>query len=285
MRIRALVFTGLAVVSSVVAVVGLSAVVASYEEKIEDASEPEDSVYVVVAARDLYQGVMVEDSDLYAVQFPASELPDGVFLTPEHVVGRVPVRRILANEFVRAERLARPELGLGLNAILPRGMRALSIDLDGGHALRGSLEPGSYVDVLVTIAPEDDRSEPETSTLLQAIYVLGVNSRMSGETHDEALSMRGQQKPAVTLLVSAEEAEMVAHARQTGEVRLVLRSGGDVEVQPDLNGVRCGLRECEVERTYQVPVAEVAPDCTEVKRVEGDRSWTQRIRADGTPCE
>ena len=284
MRARVVLFTALATVATSVALVGLSTVVSTYERQIEAASQPEDGVYVVVAARDLYQGVEVTEQDLYAVEYPASELPDRVFLTPEHVVGRVPRDSILANELVRAERLAQPDQGLGLHAILPRGQRALSVDLDGGQALQGVLEPGSYVDVLVTVAP-DDGGAPQTQTLLQAVYVLGVDSRLRDESHDDARDARGTHRPSVTLMVSSEQAETVAHARQLGSLRLVLRSGVDRDMVPELTGVRCGLRPCPIERVPEPVAAPTAgPACVEVRRVEGDRAWVDRVLPDGTPC-
>ena len=284
MGIREVGFAAVAVASSSAAVVGLAWWFEAYEARMEQLAAEEDSVYVVVAARDLYQGVEVEEADLYAVQYPASKVPDGVFLTPQHVLGRVPRERILANEFVRAERLAQPELGQGLHAVIPRGQRALSIDLANGEALQGVLSPGSYVDVLVTVASDAAVGKAQTETLLQAVYVLGVDSRQLGESTEKGDVRRGQQRPSVTLLVSADDAETVAHARQVGEVRLVLRSGVDLGVRPDLTGVRCGLQPCPTTRTV-APQAAALSDCVEVELIRGPTSEILLVHPDGTMCE
>jgi len=69
---------------------------------------PEDTVMVIVSARDLYQGVVIAEEDLYAVEIPPRYLPEGVFLSPDHVVGRVPHMRILANEFINIRHLETP---------------------------------------------------------------------------------------------------------------------------------------------------------------------------------
>ena len=103
--LRALVFLAAAVMSGSLALVALYNLITSYQVKIDEAKRPEDKVMVIVAARDLYQGVTINEEDLYAVQIPPKYLPEGVFLSPEHVVGRIPRERILANEFVRADRL------------------------------------------------------------------------------------------------------------------------------------------------------------------------------------
>lgn len=72
---------------------------------------PEDTVMVMVAARQLQAGVTITEEDLVAIEIPPRFLPPGVFITPELVVGRAPSESILVNEFVREERLGEPAVG------------------------------------------------------------------------------------------------------------------------------------------------------------------------------
>lgn len=74
---------------------------------VEDASI-EDNVMVIIAARDLPAGWTVTEDDLSALQIPAQYLPNHVFRSPDHVVGRVVCSRTLANEMFRSERLQDP---------------------------------------------------------------------------------------------------------------------------------------------------------------------------------
>lgn len=227
--LRALVALFIAVLMGGVAVVALFNLITRYQAKIDEAIKPEDTVMVIVAARDLYPGVTINEEDLVAVEIPPRFLPGGVFLSPEHVVGQRPRERVLANEFIRASRLANPESGEGLNAIIPKEMRAISVEIADGAALSGFLDPGNYVDILVTIAGvEDDDGnvvkEPETHTILQSIFVLAVNDRAQGTAADQASS---RNKPTVTLLTTAKEAEKIAQAERTGEIRLALRNETD----------------------------------------------------------
>jgi Flp pilus assembly protein CpaB len=71
-------------------------------------------------------------------------------------------------------------------------MRALSIDISDGSAVSGFLNPGNYVDVIVTIEGDDTR-EAETVTLLQAVTVLAVNNRMGNSS--ESIEGRGPRTP------------------------------------------------------------------------------------------
>jgi len=216
-----------AMVAGLFSIFVLYSMISSYQRQIAEAKEPEDTVMVIVAARDLYTGISVTEEDLYAVEIPPRYLPENIFLSPEHVVGRIPRERILANEFIRADRLADPESGVGLNVVIPRGMRAMSVNISDGRALAGFLNPANYVDVIVTIDPEDDTSNPLTFTKLQAVFVLAVNSRLGSETVDEGREKRGKQRPTVTFLVSMEDAEHLAYAEAMGDITLTLRNDQD----------------------------------------------------------
>lgn len=226
--IRALVFFTVSMLSGTMLVAVLFQLLTGYQQQIEEAKRPEDTVMAIVAARDLYPGVAIAEDDLYAIEIAPRYLPDGSFLSPDHVIGRVPRERVLANELVRAGRLADPEAGVGLNAVIPRGMRAFSMNVDGGQALAGLLMPASYVDVLATIPDPSSAGASTTRTLVQAVFVLGVNGRMQKETAEEARGRRGATAPSVTLLVTAEQAEDLAHAQSLGAMTLTLGSDADV---------------------------------------------------------
>jgi len=222
-RARALFFLLISLAAAAVAVVVVFLVITSYQQQIVEAEKEDDTVLVMVAARDLYQGVTIEEGDLEMRHLPPTYVPNSVLRQREQAVGRVPRERILKEEFIREERLAESEAGLGLNAIIPRGMRALSINISDGSAVSGFLNPGNYVDVLVTLQGDEEQSEAETVTLLQAVPVLAVNARV-GEQNVGADDV----KPSVTVAVTPEQAERLTHAVAQGAVTLTLRNDIDV---------------------------------------------------------
>jgi pilus assembly protein CpaB len=289
--LRALIFLALAIGAGSFSLVMLYKLITSYQLRIDEAKRPEDTVMVIVAARDLYQGVTITEEDLYAVQIPPKYLPEGVFLSPEHVVGRIPRERILANEFVRADRLADPESGVGLNAVIPRGMRAISINIGDGAALSGFLNPGNYVDVLVTIQPDEDKKDakPQTQTLLQAVFVLGVNSRMKQETGEEAKEKRGSQRPSVTLLVTADQAEQIAHAENLGEIVLTLRNDLDVNFATlagvDVDDLRSKLESAPKVIRRTAAVSAPKKQCHEFTVISGGDKKVILVDDQGIPCD
>lgn len=224
--LKALIFFLLALVAGGSVIVVITQLIASYQKSIDEGTKPEETAMAIIAARDLFQGVKITEEDLAVVEIPTKYLPHNVFVSAEHVIGRVPRERILVNEYIRDERLADPEEGVGLNAIIPRGMRAISVNVGGGRAVSGFVNPGNRVDVIVTIAPGDGTRERETHTVLQAVPVLAVNDRMKGaKTGKEA---KRKLKPSVTLAVTPEEAEQVGHASELGEITLALRNDLDL---------------------------------------------------------
>lgn len=282
---RAALFLGAAMVASSGAVLAVYQVADGYQRRIDEARRPADTVMVIVAARDLYQGVLITEDDLYAVQIEPRFLPEGVFLSPEHLVGRIPRERILANEFVRADRLARPEAGTGLETVIPRGMRAISLEVANGPALEGLLAPASYVDVLVTLEPRDGPAV--TRTIAQAVFVLAVNGWSAAHLPTDPAATERPRRPSVTLLATVDLAEQLAHARNVGDITLSLRSDVDA-AEAELHGADLDDLRSAIAPPPPAPVRPAVRRqivrCTELEQIHGARSKVVLVDEQGRPC-
>lgn len=202
-----------------------------------------DNVVVVLAARTLYPGVPIAEEDLFLMELPTHMLPTvtdpetsevkfaSVMFNPEQVIGQFPREKILANEYIRQERLADPGSGIGLNALIPTGMRAISVDVSGANALTGFLQPGSYVDILVTMKVGTP-PETITKTLLQAVFVLAVNARLTNESEEQVKERGGGNERGITILVTAAQAEDIVTGLRAGTLSLTLRNPQDVTSTP-----------------------------------------------------
>jgi pilus assembly protein CpaB len=105
-------------------------------------------------------------------------------------------------------------------------MRALSINISAGSAVSGFLNPGNYVDVIVTL--KATQGEPaQTFTMMQAMTILAVNTRL-GDVQSTEGSRGSQAKPSVTLAVTPEQAETLTHAHDQATLTLTLRNDIDV---------------------------------------------------------
>lgn len=235
-RGRAILFLGGSlVVASLTAVLVLQ-VLRSSREKLAEAQKPPETVDVVIALRDLYVGLPITDEDITVRQLTPEMLPgELVFGSVDEVINRVPRERVLANEPLRAERLAQKEAGVGLNAIIATNKRAMTVETDTESGLAGMLQPGNYVDIIVTIRPDDANIDAKwvTETILQGIRVLAVGSSLTGITKDDGKkkSSGRRSRPSVTLEVTLPEAEKLALASSKGDVHLVLRNDVDITQQ------------------------------------------------------
>lgn len=231
-RGRAVVFLLIALLLAGGASYGLYALVEDYEHQLEEARQREANVPVVIAAKDLAQGTTLGEPHVTVFEVPPHFVPSTTFTRAEDVYGRVPKERILKHEFIRQERLANAEEGTGLNAIIPRGMRALPINITNGSAVSGFVNPGNYVDVLVSVRDNQGKGlEQKTLTLLQAVQVLAVDNRVG----DGATVNTGRQAPSVTLALTPEDSLKMTHSVREAMVTLTLRNDIDV-TQVETNG-------------------------------------------------
>ncbi len=223
------------------------------QDQLAEAQKPADTVDIVVAARDLLVGMPISEDDVTVVQLVPGIVPDAsTFSTLEDVVGRTPRERILASEPIRDERIARPDAGIGLNAIVQPGKRAMTVSTNTEDAVAGLLQPGNFVDIIVTIKPEDPTAATAkwvTDTILQSIRVLAVGGSLNDplvkptaekkvvntaegkkvevKKKDPKDTAARRLKPSITLEVTPDEAEKLALAVAQGDIYVVLRSDID----------------------------------------------------------
>ena len=132
-----------------------------------------------------------------------------------------------------------PEAGLSVK--VPPGYRGCILPLDS--EMLKLLKPGDHIDVLVTFdaVMGDNRKEKVTATILQNVLVLGVGADLGQGM--SAQQLKAKQKAAsadqafsdkmgVSLALNPNEAQYLALSQQQGQVSIVVRGLGDVELHP-----------------------------------------------------
>jgi Flp pilus assembly protein CpaB len=171
---------------------------------------------VMVAATDLNPGVEIRERDVVGVEMPALYLAEDAIRLPELVVGRIPRERILANEVVREARMADGERGVGVNALVPSGLRAMWLDVDD-ERLRG-VEPGMPVDVFGQTGQTFGR-------VLYRLPVLGVYP-----WEDTAGAATASRRLGVVVVTTPRQAEILASARREGSIHLAPNIDCNIEI-------------------------------------------------------
>jgi Flp pilus assembly protein CpaB len=106
--------------------------------------EPEHTVDIVVAARDLGAGAVLTDADLAVVTLPADQVPPDAVTDPAPLVGQT-----LAVARFQGEAVSPKHLGLPVS--LGPDERAVAIRVKQDRGLAGLLRPGARVGVVATL--------------------------------------------------------------------------------------------------------------------------------------
>jgi pilus assembly protein CpaB len=187
---------------------------------------------VVVAAKDLTVGAKIEARDVRLAQLPASELPANVFHNASDVVGRGVLIPIQRSELILGSKVAGEEAGAGLPALIPKGMRAVSVKVNDVVSVSGFVLPGTRVDVLLTGQPSKSNDTPTTTTVLENVQVLSAGPKLEKDANGQPVNV-----PVITLLVSPDDAQKLTLAATQGQIQLSLRSPMDLS-QPEIVAVQ-----------------------------------------------
>jgi pilus assembly protein CpaB len=211
-------------------VLGLgAALVAGRALKAPKAAKAATDVSVVVAARDIDAGTMVTLEDLGSVKYPVKDVPPEAFTDPSQAVGRISVASLVKGQLAIEKLLASKDSPAGLQALVPPGMRAITMEVSEFSGLAGMLTAGARVDVIAMLRDEKSK-EPAARTIVQDIPVLAV-----GRATGNGMAMAGDKNAppplptSITLLATPKQAQALQLASQGGRPWLVLRGYRDTK--------------------------------------------------------
>lgn len=240
-------------------------------------------VKVVVAARDLPAGEDLTNDDVTAGEIVADSAPGTTFADPGELVGRVPAAPLVKGQAILESLLAPKGSGSGLQALIPTGMRAVTIEVNEFSGVAGYITPGCRVDI---VQPLHDTSSNETvdRSIAQDVLVTAVGTR-------PVLGQDPQAGHSVTLLVTPRQGQLIDLATSNGRPRLLLRNARDAG-RDEPPGVALSDLMGRIEKTTPSPEAEkaMAPTpgvdpfapATQPSVATHDR-WKIRVITAGTP--
>lgn len=222
------------VLSVALAAGGVAALLAGRSEPPPkpQAAQPQQiaSVDVLVAKSDIEMGKSISADDVTWQAWPTNANTGNFIRKSDHpnavteLAGSVARAPFIAGEPIREAKLVKVKGSGFMAAILPSGMRAVSIGVSPESAAAGFILPNDHVDVVLT---RRDREAEKAAgievhvseTILADIRVLAI---------DQQLEEKNGQKVVVgktaTLELTPGQVEVVTLARQTGTLSLALRS-------------------------------------------------------------
>ena len=207
---------------------------------------------IVVAAAPLSFGAQITAESVKEIPWSASALPEGAFATRQEMLNggrRMALVAIALNEPVLRGRITAPGQRAALSSMLDPGKRAVTVRVDDVRGVAGFIQPGDRVDVvLIRTEAESKIKEGYSDVILQYAKVLAID-QITGERTEQPTIAK-----AVTLEVSAEEAQKILLATNVGRLTLILRQPAEAKVDP----VR-RVTENDLGGPAAKPVAPVAP--------------------------
>lgn len=204
-----------------------------------EAAAPVALAEVVVAARDVPAGTMLQSGDLRLDRWPAAAA--GKLLTRTEgddprtrLIGQTARRDLSEGEPVTTQALRHNSTGM-LAGMLAPGNRAVSIAISNTSAAAGFVTPGDRVDVVLAadlVRTEGngaaDRNGPmvryAAETVLSDVRVLAIDQSTA-----RAKDGGATEGKTATLEVSPKQAELLAAASMLGSLSLALRSADAAE--------------------------------------------------------
>jgi len=217
-----------------VAVAALGCVLlAVYVRQFQREARGGDSVELLATRQNVAVGVPLTEQMLVVRPLPENYIEDRQVLASDlpRVLGVRASIDLEANQTLLWTDLATtPRDRSSFSSRIPRGMRAMSVAGVGRRAFSNLMRPGDRVDVLLTKAKPGPEAKVVTLPLLQNLLVLAVG--ISFGATDEEPSPIGSD--SVTLLVTIDQASLLAQARRDGALSLVLRNEDDLEINEGL---------------------------------------------------
>ena len=212
---------------------GIAAFLAGRSEPPPPAPAPVASLEttdVLVAASDIGLGNKVSAQELRWQTWPAvaaganfirkSERPDAI----NQLAGSIARAPFAAGEPIREAKLIKGPGSGYMAAILPEGMRAISVEISPETGAGGFILPNDHVDVILT--RRDKAAEKAAGTEIHVSEVILSNVRVLAidQTVEEKNGQRVVVGKTATLELSPRQSETLALARQQGTLSLALRS-------------------------------------------------------------
>ncbi|MCW2306515.1 Flp pilus assembly protein CpaB [Rhodobium gokarnense] len=190
---------------------------------------------VLVASVDIPIGKSVGPDDLRWQKWPAEGLSPTVITRakrPDAITelsGGIARTPFLDGEPIKEQKLIRADAGF-MSAILPKGRRAIAVQVSALNTAGGFILPNDRVDVVLTRqrnTGNDERAEWYSETILTNIRILAIDQKIEDKKGEKVVVAR----ETATLELTPTQVEVVARAQQVGTLSLALRS--IVDARPD----------------------------------------------------
>lgn len=190
---------------------------------------------VLVAGQELALGTPVTAADMRWQTWPKSAVGAGMIRKSEEpdsldqLSGSVTRGNFFQGEPMRREKLVKAPNNGFMSAILPTGMRAVSINTDreGSSSAGGFILPNDRVDIVRTYRDEEAGKQAGGEVFLSETILTNIRVLAIGQNIQEKGGERVVVGNNATLEVDPRQAELLVLAQRVGQLSMTLRSMAD----------------------------------------------------------
>ncbi len=213
----------------VAAFMGMKVIGKKPEVQVQEVKKVE-TVDVLVAAKQIGMGDKLADGAITWQEWPQNVVAASMITKTQEPdalekYGTARARvEIFEGEPVLGKKLVMPGDNGFMAAILPKGMRAVSVRISEETGVGGFILPNDRVDVLLTKKVEDDSSSQKvvtSETVVSNVRVLAINQTYKQSPDGDQVIPEGK---TATLELSPDQSEVVSMAETAGQLSLSLRS-------------------------------------------------------------
>jgi len=186
---------------------------------------------VLVAAKDILMGDKLGEGALVWKPWPKDNILAAMIsrdAKPDALKDMALARARLPffkDEAILDKKIVLPGAGGFMSAILPKGMRAISVRITSQSSAGGFILPNDRVDVILTKHHADEKSGEKivhSETVIQNVRVLAVNQVYRQAAEGDPVSV--EKGETATLELQQPQAEILAQVESAGDLSLSLRS-------------------------------------------------------------
>jgi pilus assembly protein CpaB len=250
------------------------------------AGPADEVISVVVSAKDLGKGTILDESMLQLLEMPSRFVPDGVLTSDNYTKF---LGRSISRNLQQGKPISSPDLeylARDFSDVIKKERRGLTVSVDDLNSISGMMRPGNFIDIFVLVDPlklGENQPKPGIKNIilpvLQDVQVLATGKDAYQSYLDQYYLPQGRSTDSfnnITLDVSPKEAALLSIAIDQGDLVAVLRnrddrSMGDFSI---LSGADLVSAAIEAQRKAKLLAAAKASGAT----IDKDGNW---VTADG----
>jgi pilus assembly protein CpaB len=189
------------------------------------------TVDVLTAAKDVLMGEKFVDGSTVWKAWPADNVSEAMITRDEKpnaqqefTSARARLAVYEGETIIEKKVILAGQAGF-MSAILPKGMRAISVAISEHSAAGGFILPNDRVDVILTKKvsnSQDSEKVPLSETVLSNVRVLAINQTYRQEQEGDNVTVA--EGKTATLELDPRQSEVIAQIESVGELSLALRS-------------------------------------------------------------